>query len=51
MFVVSIVLKNILHNNLWFSKIHKHNTAIPKSLSKKTQPILKSNCEVNYENS
>lgn len=51
MFTVSILLKNILQNNLWFSKNHKHNIAIPKSLSQKTQPILKSNCEVNYENS
>ncbi len=51
MFTVSILLRNNPQNNLWFSKIHKHNIAIPKSLSPKTQPILKSNSEVNYENS
>lgn len=51
MFTVSILLKNILQDNLWFFKIHRHNTAVPESLFKKTQPFLKSNCEVIYENS
>lgn len=50
MFTISVLLKNIPHNNLWFTKFHRHNKVIPKSLFKKTQPILKSNYEVIYEN-